>query len=211
VVPEGGAVDAVAFSSDGRWLAYTTSNASQDSAWVLWDVAAKKLLRRTVVLKCGRQPVIGFAPEQELRVITGGADGVLRSWSGPTAEKAQRSFPTGMPIQTLAFSPLRRMMAVGGSKYFSLRSYLTEASEYKSLSQEGDIQSVAFSPTEQQVCWCAGSKIECIDLTTKRLASTLQIDDGNVLSMAYTPDATRMFTASSNGKLSLLWINEPAK
>lgn len=208
---EGGDVDAVALSDDGRWLAFTTSTAAEEGAWVLWDLAAQKPLRRSTAAKSRRMRAIGFAPEDELLVMTGSDDGYVRSWAGLSAKPNPRPFRIGTGVATMAFSPERGLFAVGAAKYFALWNYTRDRRDHAVASQIGDIRCVAFSPTGKQVCWAAGLSLQCIDVDDKLPVATLRGFRGKVLSFAYTPDSTRVFSASDDGQLMLWWLQGRSK
>lgn len=210
-IPDKGDVEAVAFSDDGRWLAFTATVSSTESAWVLWDLVSQKQLRRTTVSKCNHQTCIGFAPEDMLTVMTGGSDGAVRSWSGSTADKEGKPFYMGVGTHSIAIAPRRRSMAIGAGKYFVTKNYFSDKREHASVASVGEVQCVAFSPTEQQVAWSSGSQIECVDMDTHKSVALLRNSNADILSIEYTPDAKRIVTSSSDGKLTVWWMSPPPK
>lgn len=210
-------VDAVALSDDGHWLAFTTSkNNIDDGAWWLWDLSSdtrsfESQTRRSSPPKSGRLRVIGFAPEDDLSVMTGGSDGDLRLWSNLASDSEPRRYHAGTSVSALSFSPTQRQMAVGAGKYFSLWSYLRDKRDFATPAMTGDITSVVYSPTGEHVCWATGRLVQCLDVKTQKPVATLSGFGGRVLSIAYLPDKTRMFVASDDDKLTLLWMIQPVK
>jgi len=208
ISPEGGDVDAVAFSDDGRWLAFTTSSASKDGAWVLWDLDARKQSRRSTTEDVGRTRAIGFAPSDELQIVTGSDDGKLRQWTARSTSQPPHSFGIGLSVGPLAIAPERNLIAVGSQRYFALWDYSLDKRIHVSASKTGDVACVAFSPTGRLICWSEGPSLRCVDTESKRTVATFEGFKGNVLSLAFTPDETRLFTASTDGKLMLWWANQ---
>ncbi|MGE5132603.1 MAG: hypothetical protein ACM32E_06790, partial [Gemmatimonadota bacterium] len=94
-------VNAVAFSPDGTKLAAGTSG---DSA-VVWDVASRAV---TAVLP-HPQPVTSVAWDGPARLVTGNADGAVRSWPLPSP-----ILLAGSPVNSVAFGP-RGELVVGAA------------------------------------------------------------------------------------------------
>jgi WD40 repeat protein len=213
-----GDIDAIALSDDGRWMAFTLSNATNDSTaatsdgeWVLWHLVPQKLAQRIVVKDSGRLRAIGFAAADGWPVVTGSDDGRLRLWAERSAGRESKQFRVTVPVESIALPPEPGLVAVGAGKYFAIWNYPSAQRDFATMSQTGDVTSVAFSPTGQHVCWAGGPSVQCLEVESKRPVATLTGFKYPVLSLAYTPDATRLFTATADGKLQLWWMNRRAK
>lgn len=200
--PDGGDVQSAAFSRDGRWLAFATTSNKKDGAWVLWDLEAGRPLRRTVV-PSAILGEIDFAADAEMMVLTGGSDGLVRLWPALDSNQPPRLFRAGMAVNSMAASPRKSRFAVGAGKYFSIWSHQHERRDFATPSPSGDIRAVAFSPTGQSVCWASNSMVQCVDIAARRPSITLRDFGGNVTSLAYSPDGTQLWIATSDGRLTV--------
>lgn len=209
-VPE--SVHALALSDDGRWLAYTVTKSSKTGEWVLWDVSSQQESRRQTVNGSGTMRAIEFASGDELRVVTGGDDGLVRHWRGTQAELLPQSLNTRQPIYAIACRPGQPLQATGFGKSLSLWDYQRNIQNRVADQLPVQVDDVVFSPNGRHVCVSAGAMVEIMDADTGQVVDTLTSFGARVLSMAYTPDGTGLFAASANGKLRL-WreIHETAR
>ena len=201
---ENGDIDAVAMSNDGRWLAYTTPTGENDGTWVLWDLTERKQKQLTKVVNSGRLQAIAFAAEGELLIRTGSQDGTMRLFSGLSGAHKPKPNRTGAAVATMTFSPDRSLVAAGTGRYVGIWSCLDNRREHAFVSQTGDVNCVAFSPTGGEVCWAAGSSVQCVDVKSGHPVATLHDVGSEVISLACLPDAKGILTACGDGKL-VLW------
>ncbi len=208
-----GDVDAVALSEDGRWMAFSVTNATQDvptankdGAWILWHLVPQKLTKRSTVKGSGRFRAITFAPDKELFVVTGSDDGYVRRWKGLQAEQAARPYVTGQRVHSLDCRGEGDLQATGYGSWVSLWDYRRNIRTYVWNQQSEPIATVAFSPDGRQLSFASGSMVRIVDADSHGTVETLEGFGGSVLSLAYVPDGTRLFTASSDGKLKLFQL-----
>lgn len=216
-VPDGSDVDAVAISEDGRWLAFSTMSpkdsptATKDGAWILWHLVPQKLMKRSVVKGSGRFRAIAFAPDKELFVVTGSDDGYVRRWKGLQAEQTARPYSTGQRVHALDCQLDGDLQVTGYGSWVSLFDYQRNIRTYVWNQQKEPIAAVAFSPDGRQMCFASGTTVQIVESDSHRTVETLKDFGGSVLSLAYVPDGTRLFTASSDGKLKLWQLEHPSK
>lgn len=203
-------VESVALSPDGHWLAYTTAKSSKDGEWVLWDIAAHQEQQRRVVSGAGNMRAIEFAPGDDLLVVTGGRDGIIRHWRGSQADPVPQTFNAGQPIYAVAFRPDAHLQATGYGKWFSLWDYQRNVRTFVRSELPVQVDDVAFSPNGQYACVSSGAMVEIFDSETGRVVETLTGFGGRVLSMAFTPDGTELFAACANGKLTVWQLMSPS-
>ncbi|MDB5336608.1 MAG: protein kinase [Planctomycetaceae bacterium] len=194
-------VNALALSDNGQWLAFATSKNSKDCEWILWDLDAQHQAERRVVKESGAISTIEFAPGQELLVVTGGQDGLVRHWRGTQAELLPRTFAAGQPILAAAFRPGGHLQATGAGKSFSLWDYQRNVRIFVTKQLAVQVDDVAFSPDGEKAYFAAGPSVEIVDSDTGSKIDRLTCFSTRVLSMALTPDGAGLFTASTDGKL----------
>lgn len=196
-------VEAVALSADGRWLAYSTTKSAKDGEWVLWNLAERKESRRQNVPGSGMLRLIEFAPDDDLLVVTGSNDGIVRHWTGTQAEPAAQTFDAGQPITAMSYRPAGHLHAIGAGKWFALWDSQRNVRTFVTDPLPVHVWDVAFSPNGQQVCVASGALIQILDADTGREIERLTGFGARALSMAYTPGGEMLFTASADGKLKL--------
>ncbi|MBI5759552.1 MAG: protein kinase [Planctomycetales bacterium] len=202
-------VESVALSHDGRWLAFSTATSSKDGMWVLWNVAEQKESQRHVVKGSGNMRAVEFAPGDDLLVVTGGSDGIVRHWRGTQAELSLQTFNTGQAIHAIACQPGGHLQATGYGKHFSLWDYQRNVRTFLTTQLPVQVDDVAFSPDGQRACVTSGALVEIMDADTGRTVDRLTGFGARVLSVAHTPNGEELFTASANGKLKL-WSLAPS-
>ncbi len=196
-------VEAVALSPDGHWLAYTVAKSSKNGEWVLWNVSEQKELQRRVVNGSGNLRAIEFVPDDDLLVATGSSDSVVRFWKGTQAEPVSRTFHAGQPIYAIASRPEGHLLAIGAGKRFALWDSQRNVRTFVKDQLPVQVDDVAFSPNGRLIAVSSGALVEIIDADTGRPVESLTGFGARVLSMAYTPDGSELFTVSANGKLRL--------
>ncbi len=204
-------VEAVSLSPDGDWLAYTAAKSSTDGEWVLWNVAEQKQRQRYVVNGSGNLHAIEFVPDDDLLFATGSNDGRVRHWRGTQAEPTSRTFHAGQPIYAVASSPVGHLLAIGSGKRFALWDFERDVRTFVKDQLPVQVNDVAFLPNGRHVAVSSGALVEIIDASTGQPIETLTGFGARVLSMAYTPDGSKLFTVSANGKLRLCRLAAPSE
>jgi serine/threonine protein kinase/WD40 repeat protein len=212
-LPEGDAgsdVEVIALSEDGHWLAGTISPTARDGGCLLWNLADRTVAQRLIVSNSGRQRAIAFAPDDELLVVTGGDDGNIRFWAGSPVEQCSRPFVAGNPVTSLAFRPSGNLLAVATTRMLALWNYRREIRTYAAPQRLGSLACATFSPDGRHVCYATGSTLVIIEAESHNPVEMLTGFDGSVISLAYVPDGSRLFTASNDGRLSRWSLSQQA-
>lgn len=198
-------------SPDGHWLAFTVANSSKDGEWALWHVPEQKEIQRCVVSGSGNLRAIEFIPDDDLLVATGGNDGIVRYWKGTQAEPISQTFNAGQPIYALASRPGGHLLAIGAGKRFALWDSQRNVRTFVTDQLPVQVDDVVFSPNGRHAAVSSGALVKVIDADTGQPVETLTGFGARVLSMAYTPGGSELFTASANGKLRLWRLAAPAE
>ena len=102
-----GAVNAVAFSPDGRWLA----SCADDTTVKLWDTITGQLIR-TLEGHTDEASALAISPDGT-RLVSGSRDGALVLWNPTNGAKLTQLGPEP-GVRAVAFSPNGRFIAAGG-------------------------------------------------------------------------------------------------
>ena len=169
------AVQAIAFSPDGRTLA----SGSWDNSVKLWDAASGAQLR-TLGGHYGRVYSVVFSPDGKT-LASGGGGFVL--WDVETGKRI-RSFDTGTP---LAFSPDGKTLVIESGEAVDLLAF-PDGKVLQSLNAHSEnVNSAAFS-RDGTILATASSTIKLWNLSTGKEIRTLDAQPGIVTSVAFSPD-----------------------
>jgi WD40 repeat protein len=182
---------AVAFDSDGTWLATGNDGGSAQ----IWDADSGSWLLEV----CHRGRVLSVVFSQDgTRVATGSSDGTARVWevaSGSQLLKVHQS----ETVRSVALSPEGLRLATGSSDG-TARVWDAEygGSNLLELYHGTDVFSVAFSPDGTRLV--TGSSDETARIWDIGSGSNLlEVRHGaEVFSVAFSPDGTRLATGSSD-------------
>ncbi|HEX8106180.1 MAG TPA: AAA family ATPase [Kofleriaceae bacterium] len=137
------AVNDIAFSPDGRWLA----TASDDGSAVLWDVEHGKP-RPPLIDHLGAVIALAFSHDSQ-RLATVGSDGRIVLWDTERGKKLEL-FARSPGTSRITFDASGRYVAAAGSYGVTLWDAITHHEE-GSLLQSREITAVAFSPDSPRI------------------------------------------------------------
>ena len=244
-----GRIAAVAFSPDGTLLAAGGCGASAEACnqgWVrLWRVATGQPVGEP--LPGTQWPVtsLAFSPDGR-KLVAGTCQGpggvncrggqvVVWEVTPPPVPEPTR-IATAFVVRSLAFSPDRRLLALGTCESLTVSGTscaaggvrLWDAGTFQPadtpfLSQQSEVTGVAFSPNGQTLAaadaggitlWDAGLRLKIGDLLpgqANAVPPPLPFPGAEtaVKSIAFSPDGTRLATGQAAGSI-LLWETSPA-
>ncbi len=200
-----GAVNAVALSADGKFLA----TGAADKQVHVWELATGKEIGAFPELK---QPVlaVAFTPDGKT-LVSGGADKMLHFWQlDPIKDTKQVGVEKGS-IDAIAISADGRTLAFGGGdKIIRLWDVANHKALLNLTNHEGVITSLAFAPNGKLLV--SGSRDRTVRIWEVAAGKELcqyKVHQGWVLSVAFAPDGQTV--ASSSRDQSILWYDVIAR
>jgi WD40 repeat protein/serine/threonine protein kinase len=185
------------FSPDGKRLA----TASFDGTVRVWD-----LEKRQTSLTFGEHaaPVrdVEFSPDGK-KLLSASSNGKILLWDANTGEILLSLKAVGPNIQTIAFSPSGESFASGSS---AIQIWSADTGEQRLIIHPGGgILGLSFSPDGKQI---AGGVVtqgiaKVWDVTTGQELLSLKQYGWSITAVAFSPDGTRLATASASGAAKL--------
>jgi WD40 repeat protein len=199
------AVNAVALSADGRFLA----TGAADKQVHVWELATGKEIGAFPALK---QPVraVAFAPNGKT-LVSGSADKTVRVWQLDPIKELQKFEMKDGSVDAVAFSPDGKWIATaGGDKIIHVWDP-DKGKEIQALKgHENGVTSVCFSPNGKMLV--SGSKDRTVrvwDVNAGKELCQYKVHQGWVLSVAFGPDGQAV--ASSSRDQSIIWYDVIAR
>jgi WD40 repeat protein len=197
------AVNAVAFSPDGAWLA-----TASDGAVELWEVASKQVVWGSNAHR-GRVLSVAFSPDGAL-LASSGYDAVVRVWSlsatGSVAPLFTLQAPANNPkiYTALAFSPSSQNLAAGRTDGQITVWEMTGGQPF--LNFPGHRQSLftmAYSPDGTQLATGAGDGAALWDSVFGEKLLEFSGHTASVRALAFNTDGLQLATASDDQRVKL--------
>jgi WD40 repeat protein/transcriptional regulator with XRE-family HTH domain len=192
-------VNAVSFSPDGTSLAAGTSG----DAAVVWNVASRAV---TAVLP-HPQPVTSLAWDGGTRLITGNADGVVRTWTLPSP-----TLLAGGPVDGVAFGPHGELAVA--AQNLQLWNAATRTLVAATPPVAGPVSTVAVAPDGREVAAAYGDGTIRLWRTGPVLAPlgppVRVTANGLVESVAFSPDGRLLATGGDDGTARLYAVTAGA-
>jgi WD40 repeat protein len=199
------AVEDVAYSPDGRWLA----TACNGGAVRIWEVKTKRVARLLVVPKTMMVEILrGLAWSPDSRYLaTCQQNAFVELWEVATGRRL-RTLRSPGPIRTVAWSPDGRSLAGAGWFQYAVIWDVASGELRQLLKGHTDsIQGLAWSPDSQKLATGSDDKTAKLwDAETGQSLGTLQGHTGPVKAIAFAPyDGGLHLATGSYDRTVRLW------
>ena len=203
-------VSAIAFSPDGTKLA----SASNDSTAMVWNLSARDLQFNPLVHDCGVTS-IAFSPDGK-RLATGCRSGKAGIWDASEGKNLYGWLEhNNSSINCVAFSPDGTKLATASDDDSATVWDASTGKEIVKLRHDADVAFVAFSPDGTKLATAsrdgsASNYNKCISVINVWNASDWShlliygMCDGNINSMKFSPDGTRLAIGGQFGEAKIL-------
>jgi WD40 repeat protein len=197
-------------------------SACMDNSVRLWDVTTGKHLQQ-MSHQFNLTNSITFGPQGQARVafgpkgqaLSGGGDGTMKLWNLDTGGGAGNftchSNPRGIAVSVVAYNKQARLAATSGNDQPIRLWDLNTGKVVRTITTAGNVfHTVCFSADGKRLAACADAKPRLFDVETGK--ELLQIDGAAALSLAFSPDGTRLVTGGDWGDLTVrVWDAKTGK
>lgn len=198
-------VRAVAFSSDGQWLAAAGGNPAQFGEIKLWQVATQKEAR---TIRGHRDNVfaLAFSPDGKL-LATCSYDRLLKLWDVATGAEIKTLKDHTDAVFDVAFSPDgKRLASASADRTVKVWDVASGQRLYTFSDALDSVNAIAFSPNGK---WLAGAGADRIihlwelgETEGKQIKSLIAHEDA-INQISFSPDGKLLATAGADNQLKL--------
>jgi WD40 repeat protein len=192
---QNGAVNAVATSPDGAWIA----SGSDDATVKIWHASDGTLARTLAIGGLFQVTALAF-DYGSTTLAVGYGDGSIRLWNptnGVLVRTINLSWNGGVnylgKIASLSFSPNGQYLAAGSGDLYTRIWKVSDGTKYQSwVKNTGPLQSVAWSPDGTKVATGSEDKTAVVLNTNGwgNVSGTPKTLGSNVTAVAFSPDGT---------------------
>lgn len=205
----GGVVWNAAFSPDDRFVVI----GDLDGNVVLWDVSSAQPVREFPG-HSGEVVALQFSRTGRW-LATGSTDGTVRVWSVGNGKEVARLDGHGSRIRVVQFSPGEDMLlttvgrdppgnvAQGAPVEAFARVWNTETWQATTLPLPGPIDAAVFNHDGSKIATATEGVIRIWGSATVTIEQSIQVTDGNIESLSFSPDGGLIAAGTTRGVISL--------
>ncbi len=201
----GAAVDAVAFSPDGKTLAAASDNGTAR----LWDIATQSPTSASMTADGNPLTAVAFSPDGKI-LATGDSGGEVRLWDVATRQQIGAAITAdGVPVNAVAFSPNGTMLATasddGTARLWDVSTHSQVGAPMTADAKPVD--AVAFSPDGKILATASddGTARLWSVRTHRQVGAPMTVDGEAMLSVVFSPDGKTLATATLGSAVARLW------
>jgi WD40 repeat protein len=200
--PNAATADAVAFSPDGRTLAFASSQAELGEI-VLWDARRRRVRRTLIGGHEGGVAALALGPDGRTLVSAGSDDAQILAWSLASGPSSPKLLTDEHGASSIAFSPDGRTVATAGDDGGTVE--LWDAHRHVRIrgltGNFGLVDAVSFSPDGRTLAASGSDRaVALFDAPSRLPVGHL----GFVNSLAFSPDGRTLATAGDDNDV-VLW------
>ncbi len=204
-----GSVNALAFSSDGKWLFAAGGEAGLLGEVRQWDVGTGKWIR-TLEGHADALYAVALSPDNKT-LATGSYDQKIKLWNAETGAELKTLSGHNGAVFDLAFRPDSRILASASSDRTVKLWEVASGERRDTLSQSlKDVNSLAFSPDGKRLyAGGADNRIRIWEVsdkaqeTTNPLLESRFAHEGAILRIAFSSDGQTLVSSASDQTLKL--------
>ncbi len=200
--------EALAFSSDGRWLA---SRAGKEI--FVWDVAKRQRVRKFTLGGTGETRAASLTFSQDCRrLFAAGAGRQLQVWDVKTGESCTAPVVSGEDLRCAAFSHDGQRLAVagwgGGINFWTLGGAVKDNNEAHAA---GEVFALSFHPDDRQLVSCGREGIvQSWDMAGKKIRS-YEGHNSSVTAAVFSPGDGKRLATSGADMTVRIWDTDSGK
>ncbi|KAG2142871.1 uncharacterized protein EDB93DRAFT_1252134 [Suillus bovinus] len=195
-----GGVNAVAIFPDKRRMV----TGSEDKTLRLWDLKTGVVLKH---MEGHRSGVLRLAVSRDGQLISsGGEDGEVIVWHGETGKPLTQPIEAhSKGITSLDFSPDGTVLITGSSCDRMMKLWNTKTWEQQGnpIQCGRNVNCMRYSPSGEFLAVATYDNVEIYNSSTRERVASFKAHTELALSLAWTPDGTRLLTGGSSGDATM--------